>query len=93
MNVFLFKGPVITYAQVLTNTVSAPELVNNDISVANANTNASSIPETALLLIWVKYRRNIGISKMVTATQTAASLPTKAIFTLEKKWTAGSCVP
>jgi hypothetical protein len=78
---------------VLTNTVSAPELVNNDIRVVNVNTNASIIPATALLLIWVKYRRNIGISKMVTAAQTAASLATKAIFALEKKWTAGSCAP
>jgi hypothetical protein len=35
----------------------------------------------------------MGISKIVTAIQTAISRPTNAIFALEKKWTDGSCVP
>jgi hypothetical protein len=60
-------------------TVSTPALVSNDVSVANANTNAKTIPATASLFICVKYNRKIGISKIVTATQTAASLPRKAI--------------
>jgi hypothetical protein len=82
-----------TYAQVPTNTVSTPALVSNDTSIAKVSTNAKTMPETAPLLIDVKYKRKIGISKIVTATQTAASLPTKAILALEKKWTAGSCTP
>jgi hypothetical protein len=67
------------------NTISTPTLINSDMSAANASTKASSIPATALLLIGVKYRMKMGISRIVTAMQTAISLPTNAIFTPEKK--------
>jgi hypothetical protein len=82
-----------TYVQVPTKTISTLALVNSDMSAANASTKASSTPATALLHICVKYRSNMGISRTVTAIQTVISLPTTAIFALEKKWTDGSCVP
>jgi len=71
------------------NKVPTPALVNNDRSAANANTNSNNIPETTSLLKWVKYITNIGMSRIVTAIQTAANLPTSAILASEKKYTSG----
>lgn len=71
--------------QVPINITSAPASVNSDMSTTKASTKASTIPATALLLICVRYSRKIGISKAVTATQTAMSLPTMAILDREKE--------
>jgi N-acyl-L-homoserine lactone synthetase len=76
-----------------TNTLSILAPVNRDIRVAKARTNTRTMTEVFLLLISVWYSRKTGISKIVTATQTAMSFATSSILAREKKWTSRSSVP
>jgi N-acyl-L-homoserine lactone synthetase len=70
---------------VLIKTLSALAPVNRDISVAKANTNIRIMTEVIFLVICVKNSRKTGISKIVTATQTAMIFATRDTFSLEKK--------
>jgi N-acyl-L-homoserine lactone synthetase len=65
--------------------LSAFASVNSVISVAKANTKANTMIAVVFLLMCVKNSRKTGISKIVTARQTAMIFATRDIFSLEKR--------
>jgi N-acyl-L-homoserine lactone synthetase len=74
-----------TYVQVPIKMLSAFASVNSVISVAKANTKANTMIAVVFLLMCVKNSRKTGISKIVTARQTAMIFATRDIFSLEKR--------
>lgn len=86
-------GLNVAYVHVPTNTVSAFAPVKSDIKIAKAMTNTKTMIDVAFRVRSVRYSKNMGTIKMVTATQTARSLAARAIRAFEKKKTSLSCVP
>lgn len=71
--------------QVPTNTFSAFASENRDINAAKANTNTNTMIAVVFLFICVKNSRKTGMSKIVTARQTAMIFATRDILSLEKR--------